>query len=46
MTIMDIDGDGLIDTDGMEDGIALGFILIGMAGMTHGSLVGTNRILE
>ena len=45
MTIMDIDGDGLIDTDGMEDGIALGIILIGQDGMTRGSLVGTSRIL-
>ena len=33
MTIMDIDGDGLIDTDGMEDGIALGILLIGQDGM-------------
>ena len=45
MTIMDIDGDGLIDTDGMEDGIALGILLIGQDGMTRGSLVGTSHIL-
>ena len=45
MIIMDMDGAGLIDTDGMEDGIALGILLIGLDGMTRGSLVGTSHIL-